>query len=1302
MKKLHLNVLALMLLISITATSQSISGENERYHLKDFFSSKKDFQSTRYQSEYFLRVKFSKPLSLKEQKGITESGIRFIQTFGKDEYLVALNKEAKQSQLQSFAIESIEIPKANEKLSQEILNNDIPSWAERSADRVKVSIIFNKEVSPYQIQTILEEYEAGITKNENYNGFIQLAELNLDQLADLAAHPLVMNIDFLQEPEQKLNFENRSILKVNSVQSNIAGGLNLRGEGVCIGIGDGGELGKHSDFSQRVINKASGTYSSFGSHGDHVSGIVGSAGYINPWHRGVAPAATLITQKTSLVTYYTEDYYNEHGMVLTNNSYGTSSNCTSNGTYNYTSISLDQQLNSLPEVLHVFAAGNSGGATCEGYAKGYHTVLRYYQAAKNVLTVGNLKENRVINPNSSRGPVMDGRLKPEIVGVGTAVISTGNNFNYYSNTGTSMASPSVTGILGLMYERYRTLHQGANPAGALMKAIVCNTAEDLGNPGPDFIHGFGLANARRAINAIDNSNHMKGSVANGGSNSSTITVPANTSMLKVMLYWSDPEGASGAPIALVNDLDISIDGPSGSFLPWVLNTTPTNVQDPATRGVDRLNNIEQITIDNPAAGDYTINVKGFNIPLGAQQYWVTYEFVKDDTQLTYPIGGEVFEPGKKLIIEWEAPKSNSSNFKIEWSQDNGSTWQEIASSVASTKRYYVWYAPAVYTESAMVRVTRLNDGQVSVSESAFRIIGTPGPIAVSSGCAHTLDITWNKVPEIAAYKVLKLTESGYVEIAEVTGSSYNASGEYFPGEEYWFAIQGVTATGKKGMRTIAKKGQVISGLVCNWPNDGVVFLPVQELARAHTVDSLSSSHPIKIKVFNAGMNDLNKFTLKYSINQGPQVSEIFNTFLASGDSIEVTFNETADLSAAGEYFIETWMEIEGDTHLSNDYLPPVSYAKQLSNDPVPFPHNEKMDNDLVSTTGEVFAVEGLEHMDIFTGTLAEVSMVKDGNRKVLSLKPLTVWQEDLTFSKARFTYNLETFKHSNDQVLLSFDIKGHSQINAPGWDSNGAFVQVRGTDKDDWIDIYEFNFTEDWTRVSELDISAALSSMNQSFGSSFQLQFVQDDLFGISIDDVVITSAALLPVDWTDFDIQGNENGDVLVSWSTASEFENNQFEIQVARENNSQELIFKTIGIVQGNGTSANLNEYHFVDDTPYKTGIRYYRIKQVDLDGTTTYTEIRQLRFSESVIPISVYPNPVIDDLFIHYEAQKDEQVTLHLVDLTGRVLLTKSMDFEIGNHDFNFDLEFANIPAGFYALQFMTKGKRPRSIRIQKIRD
>jgi len=1259
-------MLAFLLLISITATSQSSFEGKQSYSPKEFFKKKKDFQNTRYHSDYFVNIQFENSLTLEEQKQLENAGVRLIQNTLDNQYLVALDKSLKERDLVALGITSIERKNPQSKLSQDIINYNVPSWAAKSGDQVKVGIVFNKSVSPYKIQTILEEYDAEIEPHNNFNGFIQLATLEMSQLSDLANHPLVMNIDFLQEPETNLNFENRVITKVNAVQSPIAGQTNLRGNGVCIGIGDGGELGNHWDFEDRVINKADGTYSSFGSHGDHVTGIIGSSGNVNYRHTGIASEASLISQKTSLITYYLEDYHDQYGMVITNNSYGTSSNCETNGTYNYTSIGLDNQLNTFTDALHIFAAGNSGGGSCEGYPQGFKTVLRYYQASKNVLTVGNLKEDRVINNNSSRGPVLDGRLKPEIVAVGTSVMSTGRDFNYYNSSGTSMAAPVTAGVVGLMYEQYRLSNAGNNPAGALMKAIACNTAEDLGNKGPDYTYGFGLINARRAINVIENEQFYGGNLSNGESASQVIDVPNDVAELKIMLYWSDVEGSLSSDIALVNDLDLAVASGSGITQPLILDPTPARVDENAVEGTDRLNNVEQVVIDNPASGIYTINVSAFNIPIGTQDFWVTYEFVKDETKLTHPVGGETFNASSAILVQWEAPRNSTTDYKIEWSINNGGSWEVIQDDIPAATRSFRWELPAVYSEQALVRVIEKATGEGVTSIAPFKIIGSPGPLTIESGCAHSLDLSWETIPEIEKYRVMQLTATGFEFIEETSDNSINVAGIFSPGEEYWFAVEGVTASGSKSNRTIAQKGKVVSGIVCSWKDDGVAFLPVHDMARAHTSDSLSGSHPVKVKVFNAGSNGLNQFELRYRMNQGPIVSQVFDVTLASGDSTEVVFNETADLSAPGDYFIETWMIIAGDTHTDNDYLPSVLYATQLSNDDLEIPYEENFNSVVASYQGEHFGINEMDNVDIFTGEKGEVSFGKQGNREVLSLKANTIWEDGVTYSKARMTFNLEAYFREINPVVLSFDQKSHSFINAPGWGSNGNELLVRGSDQDEWIVAHVFEYNPEWSEVNGIDISLLLAEAGQFFTSSFQIQFVQDALFGLHIDDLKINLSARLPVTWSGFEVKGNEDGLVDVHWSTASEIDNNHFEVQVS-SGSDQDLNFRTIGI----------------------------------FDGTTTFTEIRQLRFSESSASVSAYPNPMMEDLFVHIEMQKEEDITIQLVDLAGRVLLTQPMHLLEGSHDFPLEIK-TDLTAGFYNLRIIKAGRDPQAIRIQKIRD
>ena len=175
-----------------------------------------------------------------------------------------------------------------------------------------------------------------------------------------------------------------------------------------------------------------------------------------------------------------------------------------------------------------------------------------------------------------------------------------------------------------------------------MKCILLNSADDIGNPGPDFKHGWGEVNAYRAVKMLESVNYISDSISQGNIRNHTINIPSNISKIKIMVYWHDKEASTSASISLVNDINIQLTDSSGvSYNPWVLDPTAnsTNLNQNAVRGIDNLNNMEQITIDSPNAGNYTLTIDGYAIPYGPQNYYVTYEFITDDIELTYPIGG---------------------------------------------------------------------------------------------------------------------------------------------------------------------------------------------------------------------------------------------------------------------------------------------------------------------------------------------------------------------------------------------------------------------------------------------------------------------------------------------------------------------------------------------------------------------------------------------------------------------------------------------------------------------------------------
>ena len=290
-----------------------------------------------------------------------------------------------------------------------------------------------------------------------------------------------------------------------------------------------------------------------------------------------------------------------------------------------------------------------------------------YQSAKNVLTIGATDRTGVVTSFSSRGPVKDGRTKPELMADGLFTISTvpTPDDGYGPQQGTSMAAPAVAGGLALLYEKYRLQNSGANPKNGLMKALICNGGADLGNTGPDYTYGFGWMNLLRSVDMLSNNHYYISTINNGGNNPHSISVPANTAQLKVTLYWNDPAAAVFASQALVNDLDLEITSPS-TVLPYKLDTIPANVNNDASQAADHINNIEQIVINNPANTTYTVNVKGTAVASGPQEYFVVYDIIPIETKIVYPIGNETLVPGETETIQWESYGGPANTFLVEY------------------------------------------------------------------------------------------------------------------------------------------------------------------------------------------------------------------------------------------------------------------------------------------------------------------------------------------------------------------------------------------------------------------------------------------------------------------------------------------------------------------------------------------------------------------------------------------------------------------------------------------------------------
>lgn len=471
---------------------------------------------------------------------------------------------------------------------------------------------------------------------------------------------------FIQTHELRSNRVHRS----DRIQPLGLGGLRLDGRGQMVGVFDQGRIQlEHQEFGGRVEMADQVPANNF--HSTHVTGIIAASG-VNPEAKGMAPAAR--------VKGYTFDGWDrklveaiqERLFSLSNHSYGpatgwirddsfplrwrwfgdTAVSATQDYTFGYYSNWSqfhDAVVDFDPYQVIVTSAGNSRNingpsspfaheyfndeteawtrSTTQREPNGPYDSTPPSGTAKNILTVGAVSasspENFSMANFSSWGPTDDGRIKPDVVGVGVNVLSTLENSNGQSNRygnlqGTSMSSPNVAGGIALLRQHFMQ-QLFYLPLASTLKGMAIHSARQVTGAydGPNYRFGWGLMDVEAAanlVNKMDSTSYLilEDVLETGMVYERTLT-SSGDHPLKITLVWTDIPGDIPTPslnpkdTILVNDLDLLVIDPEGNeFYPWVLD--PANPANDANKGINSLDNVEQVVVHEPIAGDYTIRI----------------------------------------------------------------------------------------------------------------------------------------------------------------------------------------------------------------------------------------------------------------------------------------------------------------------------------------------------------------------------------------------------------------------------------------------------------------------------------------------------------------------------------------------------------------------------------------------------------------------------------------------------------------------------------------------------------------------
>jgi len=507
--------------------------------------------------------------------------------------------------------------------------------------------------------------------------------------------------------------------KVNEGGDNL---YELSGKDMIAGVWDGGVVYvNHIEFSDNGLSRVSknDAAQTLSDHATHVTGTIAA--------KGIEPAAKGMAFNSRVHSYDWNNDLSEmsneaaNGLLLSNHSYGTVTGWNWNGSdwewagdesisttedyrfgfYTSSARSYDAVARNAPYYLIVKSAGNDrgdgpsdAGASVDGGYDGFDCISSAGNA-KNILTIGataDMPNGYTGNPEdvritsfSSFGPSDDGRIKPDICGNGQGLYSTSADASeiYNSKSGTSMSAPNVTGSL-LLLQEYYFRQSGEFMKAASLKALAIHTADEAGEPGPDYTYGWGLLNTESAARLISH-NGCDALISEHSYEGNAMNLDFYSDGTKPLVFtvvWTDPPGsppeASLDPRdkMLVNDLNITAVNGEEAFFPYILDVE--NPQMAAKTGVNTVDNVEKIHIETPLPGLYSLEIShSGNILHDTQDFSLIVSGIDSNCAANL----ETDSVGYSAVsISWESNANNdpvllaASNNNIFGSPENGAVY----------------------------------------------------------------------------------------------------------------------------------------------------------------------------------------------------------------------------------------------------------------------------------------------------------------------------------------------------------------------------------------------------------------------------------------------------------------------------------------------------------------------------------------------------------------------------------------------------------------------------------------------------
>lgn len=278
----------------------------------------------------------------------------------------------------------------------------------------------------------------------------------------------------------------------------------------------------------------------------------------------------------------------------------------------------------------------------------------------------------------------------------------------------------------------------------------------------------------------------------------------------------------------------------------------------------------------------------------------------------------------------------------------------------------------------------------------------------------------------------------------------------------------------------------------------------------------------------------------------------------------------------------------------------------------------------------------------------------------------------IEWEKKKHYTSLEAWRQATEQETLDGVPVGYETD--PLLKEPGKGVTISDPAKLNTLDGYELQETSPLIDKG-LDLMALFGidiGPRDFFGNSLK------DEEHISIGAYQFKTIVPLPVTLSLFKVS-RQGDDAVIYWETASEQTNKGFAVEVSVDGEN----FRTLNFIPSKSSnSQQKQQYTFRDTEPGKSGTRYYRLRQVDFDGTTTFSEVKTVIFEQETFMATAYPNPFSDSFTLEFKADKAEVMLLDITDAVGRQVLRREVKLQQGRNKVSFDLGNKH-PAGLYII-------------------